>query len=57
MPGPDHSPASPDGLVQALAQAFRFDERAKPHRLAMDDMAPIATQTLASRFAAHSLST
>jgi hypothetical protein len=34
-------------LVSALAYGLRFNERGKPHRHAMDDMARIAAETLA----------
>jgi len=39
-------PATHDELLQAFAYALRFDERGKPHRQAVDDMARITAQTL-----------
>lgn len=39
-------PATRDELMHAFAYALRFDERGKPHRLAVDDMARLTAQTL-----------
>lgn len=39
-------PASRADLVDALMYALRFDERGKPHRLAVDSTAQLAAQTL-----------